>query len=39
MPNRFRIDRQIPAVVTVAWKQPGTGFSVQAVAMFMKFLE
>src|SRR5271169_338595 len=39
MPNRFRIDRQIPAVAVVAVKKPHAGFSPQAVPMCVEFFE
>ena len=39
IPNRFRIDRLIPAVMVVAWKQPGNRSSTQAVTMCTEFFE
>src|ERR1700687_1432752 len=39
IPNRFRIDRLIPAVVAVAWKQPGNRSSTQTVTMGTEFFE
>src|SRR5271169_2868204 len=39
MPNRFRIDRQIPAVAVVAGKEPHAGFSPQAVPMCVELFE
>src|ERR1700722_6961678 len=39
IPNRFRIDRLITVMVVVAWKQPGAGFSSQAVPMSTEFFE
>jgi hypothetical protein len=37
--NRFRVDRLIPAVLAVAWKQPGNRSSPQAVTMCTEFFE
>ena len=39
IPNRFRIDRPIRAMVAVAWKQPGNRSSTQAVTMCTEFFE
>src|ERR1700730_1711197 len=39
IPNRFRLYRLITVMLAVAWKQPGAGFSSQAVPMCTQFHE
>jgi hypothetical protein len=39
MPDRFRIDRLITAMVMVARKEPDLGFSPQAMPVFTEFFE
>ena len=39
MPNRFRVDRLISAVLAVAWKQPGDRSSAQTATMSTEFFE
>jgi hypothetical protein len=37
--RRFRIDGVISGMPPVAWEEPGTGFSPQAVPVLAQFLE
>src|SRR5437667_12652436 len=39
VPNRFRIDRPITAMVAVAWKQPSTGLAVVEAPLCAECLE
>lgn len=39
LPNRFRIDRRITAMVAVAWKQPCAWLALQSAPVFAQRLQ